>query len=834
MADQPLYAQPIPNLIQGASQQSPLQRRDTQCEEQYDCLNSPVEDAIPRPGFNLSRLAASLDLSEAFFQEIGRNGTERYLVAVTDGDLMVFDLEDGTECTVTFPDGKGYLGTGSVLAKDAFCGASIDDYYFLANKTVLPAMDVTTSPSRPKEALVHFRAGQYLATYQLAITYNGNVYTWAYTSPDNSVAANAKFIATNQLAATFARALTGSAQTPTTSGTSSGSAAAGVGPVDAGQTTGMVGAITATSLGFSVALSGNVIRIWRNDGVDFKIDASDGAGNNQIIAIKDEARSFATLPSTAFNGFTVKVKGDSKSKADDYYVTYRSSGSADGVWEETVAPATLTTLDPDTMPWALVNTAYRTFVFQKNTWGTRIAGDETSAKDPSFVGRKIQDIFADTGKRLGILTPSGPVYSKARDPFTYFADTVQTVLADAPVDLEVASAVLEMVVQASENTFLWSQGGQYRVSSAANEVFKQDTAEAKISTKYKFASKARPLSVAQSLLFAAEPGRFVKIRDLFLVDGRPRGEQDITEHVPKYIPTGVRVIAGSDTLGLGLVLSEGSPTNLYAYNWKFDGNARVQSAWNTWRLPAGGTILWVGLDDSTVNVVVQRSDGVAFLTMDAAPKVTDPGGDYLTRLDYRVDENQVLKAFDAGTNITTITLPYTTHADDPDTFEVVVRTSDPSGLKRGRAFKILSRTGAEVEVEGDATGYELYAGFRFSAERIEEGFYLRSEQGVKIADALTVSEIIVSVSETAYTRAEVIKPNGAVDSYLWTGRIIGSQTNLLDEVAIASGPFKIPINSAHDGYKLRLVNDSYLPSRWQAQEVRYRVVLRAVTPRRLQ
>jgi hypothetical protein len=71
--------------------------------------------------------------------------SERYIVVVTNGDLKVFDADTGTEKTVAFPTGKGYLSVvGGGDAEDSFTIDSIADYSFVANKTVVTA--TKTSP----------------------------------------------------------------------------------------------------------------------------------------------------------------------------------------------------------------------------------------------------------------------------------------------------------------------------------------------------------------------------------------------------------------------------------------------------------------------------------------------------------------------------------------------------------------------------------------------------------------------------------------------------------------------------------------------------------------
>ena len=63
----------VPNLIQGISQQAPQQRRDSQCEDQLDCINSPVEGCVPRPHFDLLKSLPGATFTDCFAYDIFRD-----------------------------------------------------------------------------------------------------------------------------------------------------------------------------------------------------------------------------------------------------------------------------------------------------------------------------------------------------------------------------------------------------------------------------------------------------------------------------------------------------------------------------------------------------------------------------------------------------------------------------------------------------------------------------------------------------------------------------------------------------------------------------------------
>lgn len=835
-----LNTRPIPNLIQGVSQQVASQRRDTQAETQFDCVNSPVEGCLARPGSDLLKFIASVDWSDAFFYDIKRSATEWYLVVITPGSVRVFDQVDFTECTVTNHAGydpAAYLTPASQPARDAFVAATIDDSTFLANRQIKPAMAATLSPARPSEALFHFRAGNYSTTYVISIVHAGVFYSWTYTTPDNSVASNGPYITTNQLAATFYRAMTGTPAYVPASGTSG---LHGVKGVAAGDTNNVVATITATSLGFSVEINGNVLRVWRtSDNDDFEVDTSDGAGETMLKGFKGKATAFSDLPTRCFPDVVVKVQGQDKTSDDDYYVKYVLDGTGSGYWQETVAPATPYALDLDKMPNRLVNTDYRTFEMRRGLWGGRVVGDQTTAPDPSFVGRRLQRLSYDNS-RLAILWEGGLAWSKSRNPYVFFPDTVQTVLDEAPVDTPVSGtegiALLRTMVHAGGGTYIWGTDVQFAVTTG-QEHFTQKTVDIRPSTNYEFNDKATPCGVAQSLFFATDTGEFSTIRDLYVPSSDTRAkpqDTDITAHVAQYVRSGVQWLVASDTFSTLFVTSRDDPANLYVYNWLLSKGERVQSAWNTWRLPALSTILWAGIYKSNLHLVIQTVGGVAAVEVPLKQNLKDAetGATYRTRMDFRVTEADLGVSYDAGLDITTFTVPYPVTGQTP--FLVCVRDDVKAGAGggygRGRAIPIEAiPTPYTVAARGDWRDYHLYAGYGISSERTESQFYLRSDQGAIPADRLQVHWMEVLHARTGYYRAEVTQRNGQAHAATYDARILGDPSLRLDEVILGDGKLHIPVKAESSQVTIRLVNDSFLPSAWQSAVVAYDAVVRAPT-----
>jgi hypothetical protein len=851
----------VPNLVQGVSQQAAEQRRDTQCEEQFDCVNSPVNGCEARPPVEVLAVLRGVEFQNAFCRQIAR-GTEEHYLAVFANDapgakIKVFDLNNGEQCEVTFTASQDYLFTDDT-PRDKLRAATLEDFTFVVNREVKPEIDPdVVAPNDYNEGICYFKAGGYKITFQCSIGYSGNIYHFKYESPDNSTAANAAYITTNQLAATFYRAFTGGTISNSESGSTivaplreegQASYGGGVGG-DAPPGQAATGDITLTSLGFYVALNGNCILIGRADDNPFTIDTSDGVGDTYFRSVKGQAQAFSDLPKNCFKGFTTKVKGSNADDEDDYWVAFKGSEGADGFWEECAQPGTLTDLRKATMPHALVNTGYQQFDWRQPDWQPRVSGDgEINSKNPSFVGKEIVDIFY-SNSRLGMLTEGSAVWSVNRNPFTYYPSSAQSTLDTDPIDIQVGGgkeiALIRKAVQINESTFLWAEGLQFRINNN-NDIFKQDSVQADPSTQYEFSSRCDPQPVGQSLYFATEPGGFSTLIDLSVKDGKPQGDTDVTGHVKKYVPSGIRHMAGSSTLNMLFVQSDYEPDKLFLYQFLLTTEERLQSAWNTWRLPAGCRVLWIGIRRNKLKMLVQIGTwGALLLQCDLSVDATDPGyEDYLTRMDFRMPEGLLIRAYFPETQTTKILLPFPVDtargyvfSGNPDDCPMFVANRSTSDNRhRGHNWQIASIQWDDtfdcdvITVSGDCSQEELYVGLRIASTRTEGEFFLRSpQQGAIDLDRLQIVECAYTYSRSGYWRAEVTQelPAPRTDTYHMTGRAFGAADNIIGTHPIVGGRFIVPVNAESTKVRIKLINDSFLPSRWTRNAVHYRASSRA-------
>lgn len=834
----------VANLVQGVSQQSSIQRRDSQCEAQENCLNSAKAGATARNGAEVVRYEPGTALGAAYSFEVRRGQDELYVVMVQGGGVYAFNLLTGAACTMTYvgyapSSTSGYFSFDGGAAVDSFCHQTVEDTTFVASKLVAPALDTgIVSSVRPREALVYFKAGGYKTTYNANVRYAGIKYGFAFTTVDNSVPTNAGLITTGFIASVFYQAMSG--LDPATAPSTAPSADDGfVG----GQYTAVPSSAaqngTLVAAGFQVAINGNLIRIWRTDGNDFEVDVADGQGDQQIYAFKDTVRAFQDLPRNGFKGFLLRVNGVSDEKTSDYYVEYTSKTATAGAWRERTGPGTLTTLRPDTMPHLVVNTGLNAFTVKPASWSTRIAGDGTdTAKNPGFVGRPITAL-SFTEDRLVIETEGTLDMSKARNVYTHFPDTVQTVLADAPINIRLAAAdtssLLRRLVVVDESLYAWADGAQFRVTAGQqDEALKQDTVRAPASTYYEFADKAGFGKTGAVLYFASEDMLWATIRSISYQGGKALGDTDVTAHISSYIPGGCRQLIPSDTGQMLVVRSIGATRALYIYNYLVQGKETAQSAWNRWTLPEGCTILWATIRRKVLYLAIQRPDGFGICRLHLNPDVVDAdaGAEYRTRLDLRLTEAQVSGlAYNAVTDTSTFTLPFVLTTSELAGIRVVARMAT-ADYARGHLYDIDPASyAATIGVKGNLTGVQFYVGIVPVASRDESEFFLRGQDGAAIPDSLTIVRIAVECSRTAYTRIEVTQGAGQKKAGVLATTRAGSGSALGSPPALVDAAVLCGVSAKSDACAIRLVNDTPFPSRWQSARYTYEVVSRAQAER---
>ena len=870
----PLISSSIPNLINGVSQQPAALRLASQCEQMVNCTASPVEGLKKRPSAqHIAKLFdGSAGAGRPFTTIVDRDGAIKYLVLIQDNAIKVFGL-DGSVKTVTTPDGTSYLDiTGE--PSSVFRVASVADYTFIVNREKTVAMSATTSPAWGTKGMVFIRSAEYATTYSITVdattvTYEtlpagGKRISASYSRSSNTVTvtATAHGLFTNDLvdmsfssgagtAGTYTITVTGAdtfTYTDSVGGTTSGNCTVVYEPSYSPSTVEIAGALKAslaTALGASWTITNGtgeyVVRITKNDGSDYTLGSSDTKTGLATVPIKGTIDTISDLPVTAEHGFIVKILGAAATGADDYYVKFvanAGSGFGLGVWQETVAPGIQYLFDATTMPHVLIRNNDGTFTFQKFTWAGRVAGDATTAPNPSFVGSTIQNVNLFRN-RLVLLADENVITSAADSYDRFWPESVQTVVDSDPIDLSAGSRKINFLMASvgfANVLLLFSRHGQFRLDSGSSvgQSLTPKTAAVTQVTAFEMGDVVDPVIVGRTMYFAIPRGDFSGLREFFLPDasGPVPTSEEVTSSVPRFLPGNLCSLVATAAEEAAYVVSKDQPTRLYGYKFLFEGDKKLQSAWGYWETNGGKSIIGIDMVDSDLYLVVQYSNGVYLERVVTRPESVDAGTQVELLLDRKTTEASCTVALTtpAGLDVqSTITLPYPIDTAN-STMAVVGRFYAGNSLMHGQVVQILSSTAAggaggmgTLTVRGDLTAAKFYVGetydmlYEFSAQFLKEqppGGGMAVVAGPK----LQLRTWTVVFDKTSAFNLRVTPRGRDAMTYPYTGLELGDQEIALGELALRTSKFRVPVMAQNIEAKVEITSSSPLPCRIQSAE----------------
>lgn len=777
-----LVSTTIPNLVNGISQQPYALRLASQAQSQVNGYSSVVEGLRKRPGSQHIRRLPSF-ASNVALHIINRDSFEQYLVAVTNGNLRVFDIE-GNEKTVNFPNGKTYLSSTAPNKDMRF--VTVADFTFVLNTQRVVEEATNTIAARPYEALVWVKQGAYGAKYTLNVA--GQTHT--FTTPNGDQPTHATAITTDNIAEQLRS-----------------------------------GIVTKLGTGWTVTRYGSTLYIRRTDAASFTISVDDSIGDSGVTVFVQKVQRFSELPARAVNGFTIEVVGDQTSSFDNYYVRYETDGTATsgGVWKETAKGGERDRMNAATMPHALVREADGTFTFKRLDWDVRKVGDLDSNPFPSFVGRKINDIFFHRD-RLGFISDENVVFSRTGSYFNFFRGTATQVLDDDPIDVGVSHtkvSILRHAIPFNETLLLFSDKTQFQLGSA--DVLAPDTVSINQTTEYECSLDAKPVGAGRYVYFAVNRGTYTGIREYY-VDGATESNdaQEITGHVPKYIPGGVYKLAASGNEDVIVALTERSPNRVYIYRYHWAGNEKLQASWSHWEFHPNDIIRNCAFIESKLYVVIQRADGLHLEMIDLEPGKVEDNWHIAVHLDSRVKSQNLTMVlnendpdlFDDDT--TSITLPYKLRSG-----EKVELVTLPGGARaEGVVVKeyALDNSGSTsvITIPGDWRNQPFQIGrpyefrYRFSTFVIKEESVGGGEMTVG-EGRIQLRKMSVLYADTSFFRAEVTPFRRDTYVYTFSGRVVGSGRNLVGRVSTETGKYQFPLMTNNNEIVVELVNDTFLP-----------------------
>ena len=723
----------IPHLLGGISKQPPYLRGIDQSAWEENTNPTFSKGLLKRPHTTFLK---TLGVTRPCFikalsfgsQTLGEG--EDYLLMVTEGGLSLISLNDLSEIQISLDDeAKKYL------AGQNFTCVTWGNFTYILNKGVITRMSGESPAQQAHQALIFIKQAVSKTRYEIKIL-DKEV---SVTTPDQGT------LSTDQIATDLENQLR-------------------------------------SALGDKVTLTRQGSQLLLSSPENFTITGNDSFGNNALLVIKDAVNDFSYLPKTAFEGFTVEVTTDPRAKKDSYYLKY-----TEGVWKETVKPGLQNAFDPATMPHVLEYMGHNKFVFKQEQWGERLVGDEKSSPEPSFVGQSLSDLFAYKS-RLGVLAGDNVTFSEVDAPENFWLTTTATTLDSDPLDLIVSATApidLKHAIPTSDgNLLLFASSDQFILN--AKEGLTPHTINVTVLSHFD-SSKAQPINVEQSVLFASPSSCFSDIKEMTPSRNEvsPLVAENLTDQVPDFIPHEVTKMVSIPQAKAVFVFSKTTPQTLYVYKYQWKGETKVQMAWTQW------VFAYPLVDIEThqgIFYLISGAEGAFYLESMTLENVSLPSCTVPSLLLDRMSK-PIESVYDITTYFTRVTLPY------PSAEEARVFADE-------EALPIHRREGNTLWILGNYEKAALVVGLPYTFKYTFAPFIPKQQGGsgqvVSVpGGTLFMRTLTVTTADTKAFAVQV-EVNGKTQStYVFNG----------NHTSVPHANARIPLLSSAQGLKVTLIHD---------------------------
>ena len=668
-----------------------------------------------------------------------------------------------TGCTISSIPSTEYLNGAT---DDDLEFLTINDFTFVLNKAKTVAMTSNTTSALPNEAFISINVVSYNSSYKVKI----NSTTITHNTPSKVDDTNPVQNDANSIASAIQTAIDG------------------------------LTGFTATVVGPGIYVSGTSA---------FTIEASGGGQEDAITVFQDKIRNASRLPAQAKNGYVVAVINSTDLTVDDLYVKFETTNSASfgpGTWVETTGPGIQFELDSATLPHQIVRQTDGSFKYEPVVYNDRTVGDDETNPIPSFVGKKISNLFFYRN-RLGFLAGDSVVLSKAGDFFNFFATSAVQAVADDPIDISASStrpAVLKYARSTSAGLVLFGERDQFLLSTDG-DVLSPTTAKVNTLSSFECDAEVEAESLGTTMAFVAKTPLFTRVYEIGDIStDRAPTMGETTAIVPEFIPASANNLATSSTQSMISIGTVGS-NKLFQYRFLAQEDKRV-SSWYTWTLT--GNLLDQFFDQSTLYVVV-TSDSQVFLKSYDLTQANETG--FLTlstgeKTDVCLDNWVVNPAssYSSSTDKTTITLPYS-HLTGKTL--AAIDTSDG-------AVYYPTVTGSTFDISGDIRGDDIVVGYIYTMDvELPKFFRQETTQGSVSSDFtndLIIHRIKVSTGLSGPVKYRI--DIDGIDTFDKTIDVAQPYSYNFDNVNLSADAIHdVPLYQRNKNLQINIIGDTPFP-----------------------
>jgi hypothetical protein len=376
----------------------------------------------------------------------------------------------------------------------------------------------------------------------------------------------------------------------------------------------------------------------------------------------------------------------------------------------------------------------------------------------------------------------------------------------------------------NKSLLVWASPKQQFVL-VGGDVLTPETARLEATTSFETFNGARPASVGNRVLFASTVGSNAQL-NLYKVseDTVTNTADDVTEHVPNYVPAFPLQIAASTTVKMAVVVPRGAAKELCLFKYEVDERDQLtQKAWGKLIFDTPDTVRIAGAHWSSRTLyllkhVVAASDPVAggrFVL--EAINFEESARDLDAAFGIRLDNRALCPTLSFDGTSTRIDVPYLATAGL--TVLKCVEGSEPLELTPTSYVPDTVNVKTQVYLPGNHMGATIWAGRKYTFRYGFTEVFLRDQQGVPVMDAsLKLVRIIVRYVTTGWFKAKVTPLLRQTYEYPFSGRTVGQPGQGPAQLALSTGEFAIPVGAKAANAEVVIETDSYLPAKFPYAE----------------
>jgi len=498
----------------------------------------------------------------------------------------------------------------------------------------------------------------------------------------------------------------------------------------------------------------------------FTLSAKGGANNEALRSFQDSVTNVSMVPSESIDGRIVKIENTTRDD-DDYYIQYSTDDEA---WNECKDPKISEGLIASTMPHELISTEKDKFTFKAIAWEKRLAGDQNTNPDPSFVGSKINGMFF-TNSRLGFLSGPHVVMSVTSDYYNFFGNSALTVIDSDPIDLNCNSTTqtnLSYALPVPQGVTLFSNRQQF-LMTADQQVYTPSSTFIRQISNYEVDEDIEAIDLGTYQIFLQRSAGYTKVFAMQIPDvNTPPIVIDISKVVAEWIPNTIDNMVSS-AVNEFIVLSSRTSNEIYLYR-KYDiGNEEIVQAWSKWIMPGKPVHIFTPNDEVYITSLQGDSTATCRVSLDKTLKLPTVGNDKdewsNPFLDFYTTE-VTLGAYNKAKRTQRVYVPYA-HADGCE--PLVLTTQAPTQAltytnlegTEGWYIPVMKDANGDVIHGVDGTGnyYEVQANLTSVTEKLVVGYkyafeiefpeiFYQKQSGADFTAHLTISRIKFAVGLT--------------------------------------------------------------------------------------